>query len=734
MTAITLYSDRARLAPVTGAKQQAPSGGFGEGVGEAAQRMGGQIAGYARAEDAYQARVEEAGVMELDTEMADRAREIEQPYLASRGRNAIDGRPAADEAWDALATEFADRTSSPRQRQMMAAQIAARRNRWSSQRDNHLSTQTEAWQVGVENASIATASRDAATLPVGSAERSDAYLALGARLDDKARRQGWSRQERAEAGFEMFSGVHIATVQQLVLEQPQQALEYLEENREGIDPTKFATLMTSTRDQAWTFEADIAARGFLDEADAEVEEVPVADGAEAPGTYTVTAPVSTRMGSRFGARRGRQHRGVDYPVPVNTPVQASLPGIVHLRNDPDGYGRYVEIDHGEGRTTRYAHLGSYAVRDGQRVTQGQVIAMSGGARGADGAGNSEGPHVHYEFRVNGAAVDPAGVIGTEARARGGAGGGSAQPRGAAFTTQEDVQEWAARQAGGDPRRLPYFERAGSAELARRRSARGDNESEVERAADEWRARNPAADFSTAPANIRQGVSPGRRASEAQRDQSRRDGESSETRALGNTTYLALLDEATLSPEAFRSRDLDSYRGIITEGQYAQLRGVERDMAAAPAEAAAAAAPTVQQRLSEVSNMLNTAARQMRIETAPSKMTPQDAERMAHANRYLLDFSNAVFARTGAPPTQEQLAGAIGAALMPVRTADGEVVPASSVVGQQVTGAMNRTERRNIIAQLRAGGVQNPTEEQIVTAHRLLLQRGELALPVGTYRR
>lgn len=106
-------------------------------------------------------------------------------------------------------------------------------------------------------------------------------------------------------------------------------------------------------------------------------------------------------------RTGRRHAGIDLAVPVGTAVKAAAAGVViETGNDPGGYGNFVIIDHGRGTTTRYAHLLSIGKSKGSAVDQGDVIGASGGARGAAGAGNSRGPHLHYEVRRGRRPVDP----------------------------------------------------------------------------------------------------------------------------------------------------------------------------------------------------------------------------------------------------------------------------------------------------------------------------------------
>ncbi|MCS6987831.1 MAG: M23 family metallopeptidase [Sphingomonadaceae bacterium] len=97
----------------------------------------------------------------------------------------------------------------------------------------------------------------------------------------------------------------------------------------------------------------------------------------------------------------RLHQGVDFAAPTGTPVVASAAGRVTLAGWSGGYGQVVEVDHGRGLKTRYAHLSRIDVRPGQAVGQGQRI----GAVGSTGL--STGPHLHYEVWRDGRAVNPA---------------------------------------------------------------------------------------------------------------------------------------------------------------------------------------------------------------------------------------------------------------------------------------------------------------------------------------
>jgi len=114
-----------------------------------------------------------------------------------------------------------------------------------------------------------------------------------------------------------------------------------------------------------------------------------------------------RLTSRFGARRHpvlgtiRQHKGVDYGAGTGTPIMAAGDARVQFVGWKGGYGRAVILDHGRGYTTLYGHMSGFGnIKQGQRVSQGTVIGRVGST------GLATGPHLHYEFRINGVHRNP----------------------------------------------------------------------------------------------------------------------------------------------------------------------------------------------------------------------------------------------------------------------------------------------------------------------------------------
>ncbi len=130
---------------------------------------------------------------------------------------------------------------------------------------------------------------------------------------------------------------------------------------------------------------------------------PATSTSSSPGA-TLSWPVSGPVTSGFGPRWGRMHEGIDISVETGTPVRAAAAGTVIYVGWLGGYGNLVVVDHGGGLSTAYAHNSSFAVGQGAAVGAGTVVSLSGNT------GNSSGPHVHFEVRVNGAAVDPLGYL------------------------------------------------------------------------------------------------------------------------------------------------------------------------------------------------------------------------------------------------------------------------------------------------------------------------------------
>jgi Peptidase family M23/Putative peptidoglycan binding domain len=137
------------------------------------------------------------------------------------------------------------------------------------------------------------------------------------------------------------------------------------------------------------------------------------DGVAGPGTFralrapvplcpiSLAWPLRAPIGSPFGPSGIGFHPGIDLPAPTGTSVGASAAGrVIFAAYNPSGYGNLVEVAHGGGVVSMYAHLLAFSVRAGQSVATGTRVGRVGSS------GESTGPHLHFEVRVRGAAVNP----------------------------------------------------------------------------------------------------------------------------------------------------------------------------------------------------------------------------------------------------------------------------------------------------------------------------------------
>jgi len=111
-------------------------------------------------------------------------------------------------------------------------------------------------------------------------------------------------------------------------------------------------------------------------------------------------PADGEATSEFGPRWGRMHKGIDIAADTGTPIVAASGGRVVFSGWKTGYGRTIEIDHGGGVVTRYAHQSETVAVEGARVDRGQVIGRVGMT------GSATGPHLHFEMRVDDEVRDP----------------------------------------------------------------------------------------------------------------------------------------------------------------------------------------------------------------------------------------------------------------------------------------------------------------------------------------
>jgi len=223
------------------------------------------------------------------------------------------------------------------------------------------------------------------------------YLALDAQVADELlaagerKRLAWDLADVYAWSVDFTRDIRAGDTFQVVLER-----EVSDEGEIRFGRVLAADLQVAgKRLTAFRFEQENGAAAFYD-----------AEGQSLKRAFLRTPVQFRRISSSFNrARRHpvlgmtRRHEGIDYAADVGTPVMAAGDGVVRQAGRAGGYGNLVEIRHANGIVTRYGHLSRILTRSGARVTQGQVIGRVGAT------GLTTGPHLHYEFRVNGAARD-----------------------------------------------------------------------------------------------------------------------------------------------------------------------------------------------------------------------------------------------------------------------------------------------------------------------------------------
>ena len=189
---------------------------------------------------------------------------------------------------------------------------------------------------------------------------------------------------------------------------PLRAAQTAKQSVSGTDDEQFKTLFKSWRNFEETGVPALAAvaeaagqAGLTASSRAAVASITqaVSIPSRAPlGNMQLTSGYGMRVHPVLGQRRG--HKGIDLGAPTGTPIHATADGIVSRADNFGSYGLYVALEHGGEIQTRYAHMSRLNVAEGQRVKKGEVIGFVGST------GRSTGPHLHYEVRVRGEAVNP----------------------------------------------------------------------------------------------------------------------------------------------------------------------------------------------------------------------------------------------------------------------------------------------------------------------------------------
>ena len=195
-----------------------------------------------------------------------------------------------------------------------------------------------------------------------------------------------------------------------IVKQDKEILTELDENKEEIEKKKskiekkkaeqedLKVLLEKEEEDLELEIEKISAQSIVDG-----ESIVISSGSwPVPGYSRISSPYGYRIHPIFNTRK--MHTGIDVPAPTGTPTVSIDSGKVIFAGTKGGYGKTVMIQHDDGKVTLYAHNHQLNVSVGQRVQKGQVVAKIGST------GNSTGPHLHFEVRINGKHVNPVPYI------------------------------------------------------------------------------------------------------------------------------------------------------------------------------------------------------------------------------------------------------------------------------------------------------------------------------------
>ncbi len=214
-------------------------------------------------------------------------------------------------------------------------------------------------------------------------------------------------QMRATRQDQQFDKANLARARELAEERRKAAADRLAELQDALSQQNRLKSALDTRIAEYTAEVDALSREEATlsalirtrqiEADAEDVEAESSGGVSDEG---LVWPASGAVTSGFGNRWGSMHSGIDIGAGYGASIRAAAGGTVIMADYNGGYGNCVVIDHGGGFSTLYGHMSYIEVSDGEVVEQGELLGEVGST------GNSTGPHLHFETRVDGSAENP----------------------------------------------------------------------------------------------------------------------------------------------------------------------------------------------------------------------------------------------------------------------------------------------------------------------------------------
>jgi soluble lytic murein transglycosylase len=403
MPRVATYDENlAQPAQTTAARFAAPDtrGGVGGAIAAGLQKVGAGLADRAVVQDQIDEKLDDAGAKSIDNWLVPAAAKIRADFLAQQGLNAGAAKLATVDALNKAAKEALARATTPRMRRMAEEVVNARVAGWTGELDSHVANETRKADE-IETSGRIDTSREEAIATTDPTARQANIDTMNAAIADRGGALGlgpeWVRSEQ----FKNESDIHSSIATNLIInEDIDGAVAYLDANKDKINGSDETRLRAMLKDPLERRDTDAYVDHYM-------------GGATRQGgtTFSYADPLhgagrAPVPGGQFNAARDYGgHKGADIPAPNGSAVYATGPGKVKVSRSELG-GNIVTIDHGGGRVSRYMHLGTVKVKDGDTVSGDTQIGAVGMT------GRSSGPHLHFEVLENGKAIDPEKTIGS----------------------------------------------------------------------------------------------------------------------------------------------------------------------------------------------------------------------------------------------------------------------------------------------------------------------------------
>lgn len=348
-----------------------------------------------------------------------------------------------------IGTVAGDMELTPFQRQLFERQAGVLSTRFRAGAQEHEIRQTAVYQDQVYSSGVATEQEviQATDNREEIAAAQDRIVLLTAAETD---RQGMPTQARAMTIRDNIGKAHLAAIQATADEDPRGAQDRLDRYADQMLPSQIAAARNATAGGLATQDAETWAGNLT------AGGLPIPAGGPGaafqmplPGVSLPTGGGSdygprTSFRTANGQRASSDHDGVDFAAPAGTSVRAAAGGRVsRVVSSDSGYGNMVEVDHGNGLTTFYAHLQDFNVSEGDTVAPGQTFGRVGST------GNSTGPHLHMGAKRDGRSINPAELFTEESRA----GAASARAQGVRAPSRAEADRMATERFGTNPIQL-----------------------------------------------------------------------------------------------------------------------------------------------------------------------------------------------------------------------------------------------------------------------------------------